>query len=72
MSTPEQREHVRRLKIKAAALRRHQAAKDPLTGKSTLAQSAGRASGRRREGDRAWALEMAIRRWYPEAVDHDG
>ena len=70
--TPEEREHVRRLKIKAAALRRHREAKDPSTGKSTLAQSAGRASGRRREGDKAWALEMAIRRWYPEAIGDDG
>jgi len=65
MSSLSQREHVRRLKIKAAALRRHAAARDQVTGKSALAQSAGRASGRKRQGDRAWAVEMAIRRWHP-------
>ena len=70
--SPDQREHVRRLKIRAAALRRHRESKDPMTGKSSLAQSAGRASGKQREGDRAWALEMAIRRWYPETIGDDG
>ena len=61
----EQRERARRLKIRLAALRRHRAAKGP-NGKSELAVSAGKASGRQREGDRAWALDMAIKRWYPK------
>lgn len=65
MTASEEREHVRRLRIRAAALRRHAQARDPLTGKSELAVAAGKVSGRSREGDRAWALDMAIRRWYP-------
>ena len=67
--TPADREHVRRLRIRLAALRRHKAARGP-DGKSQLAVAAGQASGRQREGDKVWALGMAIRRWYPEA--HDG
>ena len=67
MSKNSKRENLRRLKIKASALKRHAAAKDPLTGKSSLAQEAGRASGRKRAGDRAWGVEAAIKRWYPGA-----
>ena len=63
---PDQREHVRRLKIRAAALERHQRLRDPHTGKSALAVSAGKRSGQQRQGDRAWAVRMAIKRWYPE------
>ena len=69
MSTPESREHVRRMRIRLAALRRHEAARDPHSGKSTLAVAAGQASGKRREGDKAWALEMALRRWHPSERD---
>lgn len=65
MGSPAERERVRRLRIRLAALRRHAAARDPATGKSSLAVAAGQASGRRREGDRAWGLEWALRRWYP-------
>ena len=43
---------------------RFEAARDAATGKSALAVSAGKASGRKREGDRAWGLEAALRRWY--------
>ncbi len=64
---PRRREHVRRMRIRLAALRRHAAARDPLTGKSSLAVAAGKASGRRRIGGRAWGLEYAMRRWYPKA-----
>ncbi len=64
---PGRREHIRRMRIRLAALRRHAAARDPVTGKSSLAVAAGKASGRRRQGDRAWGLEYAMRRWYPEA-----
>jgi hypothetical protein len=63
-SSLESREHVRRLRIRLAALKRHAAARGP-DGKSELAVAAGKASGRTREGDRAWALDMALRRWYP-------
>ena len=70
MSTAEGREHVRRLKIKLAALKRHAAARDPATGKSTLAVTAGRASAKQREGDRAWGLALAIKRWH-ERNGHD-
>ena len=63
---PGRREHIRRMRIRLAALRRHAAARDPLTGKSSLAVAAGKASGRRRICDRAWGLEYAMRRWYPE------
>ena len=66
MGSPADREHLRRLRIRLAALRRHKAARDPVTGKSALAVAAGQASGRRREGDRAWGLEWALRRWYPK------
>lgn len=65
MPCPEEREHVRRLRIRLAALRRHQEVRDPATGKSELAVAAGKASARKREDDRAWGLEMALRRWYP-------
>ena len=41
----ESREHVRRLRIRQAALERHQAARDPATGRSLLAVAAGKASG---------------------------
>jgi len=70
MSSPAEREGVRRLRIRLAALRRHAAARDPLTGKSELAVAAGRSSGRQRQGDRAWGLEWALKRWHrPEQVD---
>lgn len=65
MTPVEKREHARRLKIRAAALERHRAARDPDTGKSSLAVSAGQRSGLARQGDRAWAIRMAIKRWYP-------
>ena len=65
MATPADRERVRRMRIRLAALRRHAAAKDPNTGKSELAVLAGKASARQREGDVAWGLDMAIKRWYP-------
>lgn len=64
VSNPTDRERLRRMRIRLAALKRHRAAEDPLTGKSTLAVSAGKASGREREGNSVWALEMAIRRWH--------
>ena len=65
MSTPTERDHVRRMKIRLAALRRHAAARGP-DGKSELAVAAGKASARGREDEQAWGLEMAIRRWHPE------
>ncbi len=66
MSSPDSREHIRRLRIRLAALRRHADARDPFTGKSALAVAAGQASGRQREGDRAWGLESALKRWHPK------
>ena len=71
MGSPADRERVRRLRIRLAALRRHAAARDPTTGKSTLAVAAGQASGRRREGDRAWGLECALKRWHPRQDETD-
>lgn len=62
---PGRREHIRRMRIRLAALRRHETARDPETGKSSLAVAAGKASGRRRKGDRVWGLQNALRRWYP-------
>ena len=62
----EKREHTRRLRIRLAALERHSAAKDPVTGKSVLAVSAGKASARDRKGNSAWGLRMALNRWYPK------
>ena len=66
MTPTDRREHVRRLKLRLAALRRHAALRDAVTGKSALAVAAGRASAVHREGDCAWALSMALRRWYPD------
>ena len=66
MGSPEERERVRRMRIRLAALRRHAYAHDPVTGKSALAVAAGQASGRQREGDRAWGLESALKRWHPK------
>ena len=63
---PEQRERRRRLKLRLAALKRHAAARDPITGKSELATSAGKASARQRKEDSTWGLELALKRWYPE------
>ena len=69
MGTPADRERVRRMRIRLAALKRHAAAKGP-DGKSELAVSAGKASGRQREGDHAFGLELALRRWYPADGSH--
>ena len=62
----EKREHALRLRIRLAALERHGAAKDPVTGKSELAVSAGKASAKERKGNSAWGLRMALNRWYPK------
>ncbi len=67
-STREQRERRRRLKIRLAALKRHAAARGP-DGRSELAVAAGKKSGAQREGDAAWGLELALRRWHG---DDDG
>lgn len=64
------REHIRRLRIRLAALKRHALARDPYTGKSLLAVAAGKASGIQREGDSVWGLEMALRRWDPRHSDN--
>ena len=69
MSSATERERVRRLRIRLAALRRHEAARDPITGKSDLAVAAGQASGRKREGDRVWGLESALKRWHPKTYE---
>jgi len=45
MSSPSDREHIRRMRIRLSALRRHEAARDPTTGKSILAVAAGQARG---------------------------
>ncbi len=65
VDSPSRREHIRRMRIRLAALRRHETARDPETGKSSLAVAAGKASGRRRKGDRVWGLQNALHRWYP-------
>jgi hypothetical protein len=54
------------MRIRLAALRRHEAARDPVSGKSSLAVKAGKISGKQRKGDRAWGLENALNRWYPK------
>ena len=65
MNNTERQERRRRLKLRLAALKRHKAARGP-DGKSKLAVSAGKASARCRKDDRAWGLELALKRWYPE------
>jgi len=59
-----QREHLRRLRLKLAAKKRHRMARDPYTGKSRLAVEAGKKSGLKREGDSVWGLEMSLKRWH--------
>jgi hypothetical protein len=61
-------ERARRLRIRLAALKRHAAARGR-DGKSKLAVAAGRASGRSRQDDSAWGLEMSLRRWHPMEED---
>ena len=60
MVSPFDRERLPRPRIRLAALCRHSAARDPVTGNSSLAVAAGQASGRGRERDRAWGLESAL------------
>ena len=71
-SLREKREYVRRMRIRLAALQRHRDAKDPSSGKSGLAVSAGKSSGQKREGDSIWGLEMAIKRWHVGDDDTSG
>jgi len=59
-------QRIANMRRRAAALERHAAARDPLTGKSMLAVAAGRLGGRK-TADRmgcpsAWGLRMALRR----------
>ena len=68
MSTPEERERIRRLRIRLAALRRHSVAKGA-DGRSELAIAAGKKSGAARIGGRAFGLELALKRWHPEVPD---
>jgi hypothetical protein len=56
------------LRRRLAALRQHDAARDPETGKSAIAQKGGRIGGPRRAAQlgndpRIWSLEMNGRRW---------
>ena len=59
-----ERERVRRMRIRLAALRRHAQAKG-VDGKSELAVAAGKQSGRARAGDSAFGLDLALKRWHP-------
>ena len=71
-------QRIANMRRRAAALERHAAARDPLTGKSKLAVAAGRLGGRK-TADRlgcpsAWGLRMALRQHYgveesPSLVD---
>ena len=71
-------QRIANMRRRAAALERHAKARDPLTGKSTIAVAAGRLGGRK-TADRmgcpsAWGLRMALRRHYgipltPEASE---
>jgi len=67
---------IANLRRRAAALERHAAARDPLTGKSTIAVDAGRLGGRK-TADRmgcpsAWGLRLALRRWHGVGLPHSG
>ena len=61
-------ERVANLRRRASMLERHEAAHDPVTGKSKLAVAAGRLGGQRTAerhgGGSAWGLRMALRRWH--------
>jgi hypothetical protein len=56
------------LRRRAAMLERHAKARDPLTGKSAIAVSAGRRGGRttadRIGAPSAWGLRMSLKRWH--------
>lgn len=58
-----ERERVRRMRIRLAALKRHQAARGP-DGRSTLAVSAGQRGAATRQGDSVWGLALALKRWH--------
>lgn len=60
------------LKRRLAMIRYHASQRDPQTGKSESAVAGGRAAWAKRVaatpgGGRALGLEMALRRWHPEA-----
>jgi len=61
-------QRIANLRRRAAALERHAAARDPLTGKSHLAVAAGRLGGlktvERHGPGSAWGLRMALCRWH--------
>jgi hypothetical protein len=72
----ERRQRAANLRRRLALLRHHEAQRDPLTGKSHQAVRAGRLGGRKRAdthpgGPRAFGLELALRRWYPEGADDE-
>ncbi|MDP2950091.1 MAG: hypothetical protein Q8P22_11195 [Chloroflexota bacterium] len=73
MSAPaaERRRHAANLRRRLGMLAHHHRQRDPLTGKSRQAVKAGRLGGRKRAeehpgGPRAFGLELALRRWYPQ------
>ena len=65
MTPAKRRERGRRLRIRAAALRRHAAARG-IDGKSRLAVAAGQASGRSRVADSAWGGDNGCKALVPD------
>ncbi len=74
MTTPAdtvaQRRHIANLRRKLALIRHHAAQRGP-DGRSLQAVRAGHIGGRKRAdsypgGPRAFGLELALRRWYPD------
>jgi hypothetical protein len=63
-----ERERVANLRRRAAMLERHARARDPVSGKSSIAVAAGRKGGRvtaaRGGSPAAWGLRMALKRWH--------
>ena len=66
-------QRVANMRRRLFMLRRHASLRDPATGKSTLAQRAGRLGGLRTvsklDGPSAWGLSMALRRWYQIPIE---
>jgi hypothetical protein len=63
-----EQQRIANLRRRAAMLERHARARDPLTGKSTLAVEAGRKGGMvtayRVGSPSAWGLRMSLKRWH--------
>jgi hypothetical protein len=71
---PDEAARKAHLKRRLRMLERHNQARDPQTGKSTIAVAGGQAAARTNVerdpgGPSAFGLRLALRRWHPELLD---